>query len=361
MASMKFLLILFLFIWMIPGEAKAKKELQVGGTKYHKADIVKDFVDTSISRNLWFDETNVPTYNYINSYYAEDFLKMSGEGTLDWVKTLDPFIAETLLRQEGLPKPFVINKWSQKITVGIDWPRIELVDKDGKKLIIPKFNFAVGGEKTKYYSFFEDKIKEIIPDLKKLTGLDIEYISPDDPREISSNFAAMRIVPTFIDKENPFKDTRIFEGMAGALEQNFTTGVRIAPTGITQVDGYIIPDHNNNIIFAACKIDPRLEEALVSSLILECMVRSLGLPEISSYGGVLGKRKIDGNLEMLIPAKKQDALLKQKTKNNYTQGLLAYDQVLVQLLYCPDIKSGMSVYDVIKILGSNSVCFNGIE
>lgn len=200
--------------------------------------------------------------------------------------------------------------------------------------------FSVGGEKEKFYDLFEQKIKSLIPEIEALTGLKVEFFSPDDPREITSNFARLRVVPHFMDEQGDFKARIIYDGFVDTIESYFTTGIRFTPNSITQVDGYIIPDAHNNIALAVCKIDPRLQVGLVDTLITECLFRSVGIPELSHYGNILGAWGANN-----------------KDKYLSTSAISAHDRKLIKLLYCAKIKSGMSVYEAVSVLNKSDECF----
>ena len=153
-------------------------------TKIGKEHLIDDFISASISRSLWFDPALSPVMNYLNAYYSKNFSTPADKRFQEWVGWQDPLIAETILRTKGYPQPFVINKWVDKITIGIDWPRKQYVDSKGETRTLSRMAFSVGGEKEKFYDLFEQKIKSLIPEIEALTGLKVEFFSPDDPREM---------------------------------------------------------------------------------------------------------------------------------------------------------------------------------
>ena len=87
-----------------------------------------------------------------------------------------------LYRPDGWPRHNAINKWTEKITVGVDFPTYNSLNKE-------KY---LGGI-TELYPLIEEQARNLLPEISRLTGLPVEFIGPDDPREQTEEYARIRI------------------------------------------------------------------------------------------------------------------------------------------------------------------------
>lgn len=108
----------------------------------------------------------------------------------------------------------------------------------------------------------------------------------------------------------------------------YTVGVN------AQVDGYFLHEANNEIGAAICPIPYILPENLMLSLVRECLVRSLGLPGLSANSSALLGNYNAAYNHMTDPT------ATQAFEAASPQPMTEYDEAMLRLLYCADMKVG---------------------
>lgn len=344
--------------------------ITIGGQSYMPNQLIRDFSRIAISKHSWLDDAG-----------QDGELTPVSDSYTD-LKTYP--LAEYLLRNNGYPRLQAINRWEKEITIGIGWPKQEMLvagTADATRITMPGLD-PWGREYKEAYPLFQEQIEALIPTIKHITGLPVTYISPEDENDVVKlgrgvsweHVARIRVVPTELTA------TRTAFPMHGnTIEKRFLAGVAFTPFEFGQVDGYILPNADNTIGFAACRINPRFDAVLVKALITECLARSLGLPNLSGLNNSAALGHWAKALDAYI-----DSQVKKQTKGkdnngtavmnvirrlgeastfpvtNDTQGLETgfsdYDKWMISVLYCSEIKTGMNIYQVERVLQQDNHC-----
>lgn len=312
-----------------------QNSVQIGGKTYTRGQIVADFLRVAFSDRVWNDDLGSKGYEVMLSQSRRLF------------EATSPWFDEFFTRPQGLPKSGVINKWPRDITIGIDWPApahdTSIYHAQRKNVLIEKGT-------DQYYEDFERNIMAAIPDLVRATGRSVHFIDPKDPRDNAKDYARIRIVPTkqwvnrnlympgMRENPSPLSYEPYLQGgvLFGSSAEYVYYGS--APTYERlgkKMDGYLLPESNNNLGLVICKIDPETDSLVIKALISECLVRAMGLPEISK----IKQLSVLGTWRNNLVNSKQDVPTKPTP----------YDLYMVSLLYCSDIKQGMSRNDVITV------------
>lgn len=380
--------------------ANDKEVIRVGNQTYSKSQIIRDFLTVSFSNTLWneefssedaikrkFDSVSQLVENY--GLYSNRDTKSKTYLTLrERFKKEAPWLWPYIAHENGFPKHNAINKWQKEITIGIDWPAFNSLE--GKEPSgLPRVGVPRGPIDS--YSVIQRQIEKLIPDLSKLTGLPVKFIEPGDPRERTEEFARIRIIPRggsmWVVEGKPRVPFKTFKNITHSTfydmwfftqnENDLFGGVVFTPGSRAQVDGYLLPNPDNSIGLAICKVPASVVgEKLMKALVTECLARSLGLPSLldNRFDLSLGQWNLsheklsktvslDGYVETIFP-KKPDAPVKSEQAKElvrkftdethlYTE-LQPYDRALIALLYCPRLKPGMDKYQAIDaLLGTN--------
>lgn len=400
--------------------------INLDGKEYSRAALIADFVQAAFSEAMWNEDTGEDYHDFFSRrlYLLSKKHKSSFDGDTD------ALYAHRFSGKEGaLPQLGVINKWpTDQIAVSIDWPifsgnnsTANTVNKDGR--VISRWSsFARNPDEA--YSLLEQIVKEVLPDIQKNTDLNLSFQSPSSDKELSHDYARIRIVPIgTIWQKNFFKMYKInpqlfpeigeysfwAEEYAGILN-----GVSFTPWQRSQVDGYLLPDENNALGSVICKVVPVIDRQLLKSLISECLVRAMGLPDLvkSNDDALLGAWnkaydpysqlvELDGRVAALyrymapgskpslksildqakadkITVEERNAIIREhlSAKNNFTPniateqaflslkvkqskeyGLTDFDRMMLKLISCKAIKPGMTRHDVIAVLAQEEICW----
>ena len=226
------------------------------------------------------------------------FEKRLGVLTSSKEMTPPPELFSRRLIQGALPKSGVINKWPSNISVGIGIP----------------------GAGNAYVGFIEQNevaINSILLALegaiqKKIQIVDIGAVSPSD-------FSGILIVP---DErlEASYGD---FSGGPFVFEPQLWQAVPVREvTGNSEMKAYYLPNDSNHIGLSVCRIKIGSSMQLQTKLLTTCLLASLGLPNVPDV-----------------------------------ESIDSYNWFLLSILYCSDVKAGMSKNEVIQVLSRNNSCF----
>lgn len=369
------------------------------GKEYTKDQLVKSFIDSAYQKYAWQGDTYL-----VNGYFTNIPLPI-----LDYSKMFGPthggragqWYAEYIERKRGMPKFDTVYRWKAKNRL-----RVTLCFLPGH----------CGPEDDQMVNLLKKQIAATSAFTQEITGIELSYVSPglDDP----ANPAEIRILLSRAElffPDNMFKTTRItnvarhplslhFLSDAGYFEAYALGGVRFTPYARAQVEGYIIPDHENNINYAVCHIWPQHQKEVIASLFNECLLRALGLPEVitdheaggllrpwnNTYDPVSMRSVLDGPqvneglyryllsnkddtliqyIGEYIPDDKYVARLVRAIKTAEWKDLFSeypaiveqvaneYDLAILSMLYCKDILPGMNRYDVIEAFYRSNSCF----
>lgn len=304
------------------------KAIVINGKRYSERQVIGNMLHAVFSNSLWFGDSSHKSVGLI-SRKKKQFL--------------------------SIPRHHVVNKWAKSVRVTF------------KTL---ENNNQVDSVK---YGYLIDHLNTIIPAYSKASGLDMSYVQENYPKRSAANVFIVLNARSNI--QNAFKNHR-----GGALldendyEVNYIAAVRFTPYSRSQVEGFFIPNAENEIEKATCYLKPEfVPENVTKALLNECLARILGFPELTeSYKvGVLSNwnREFDGLVasdDMFTSNKKKIGsdewlkVLNQKFKEESNPPVFPneYDLKLVSLLYCPSIKSGMGKYEVVINLLSDRQCLD---
>ncbi len=306
-------------------EFKLPKAITLDEHRYTKNTIIGSFLHAVFSNTMWFEDSQ------------------NGVGLL----------AKKKGSYEDLPKIGVINKWQKPI-------KIVLKTLDGKSV---------------QHDFLVQHIKELIPLYSKVSGLQITF----SDREVASYNDANVFIVLNADSKifNAFKNQRAhIDGNQTNYEQDYITAVRFTPDKRSQVEGFFIPNAENEIEAATCYLKPSLlSDELTKKLATECLGRVLGLPETSTNNkGILSSWNSDfdeiSDLYVsdgaIYRAEFKEAWLKQlneKMKKLEVKSIYPneFDLKLVSALYCPSVKMGMDKHRATLALLSDETCIQQEE
>ena len=228
----------------------------------------------------------------------------------------NPLIAPYFFRFEGFPRKMTLSKWSQKITIGLGWPKIEFSKRNSDEKVLRE---VWGGNPRnedfeKHYKKFHDGIALVLPALESLTGLEFELYEPNDRKDriTPATFARFRIIPSKLHSTLNWRPHR-----GGTMEKYILGAIPFSFNGAEQEHGYLIPNADNSIGLAVCRIDPDQSDEMIKADILECLVRGLGLPHLEDNVREISKIDVDKG--------------KGFSAENY-----------LRFLYCNDIPLGLS-------------------
>lgn len=359
------------------------EKIRIGDQEYTRGEIIADFLDVAFSDAIWNEDTGEDFKVFL------DHFSKNPPARQESVKSDYPWLYDYIFYPEGWPKHDVINKWTGGISIGIGWPpylseKSILAYKDNPEGIHSRL---LGLQKSfpEMYPVIEDQIKTLMPDIESATGMPVQYIPRDDPREmIDGQHARVRIIPIWsTNLKNSFKTLRW-----GPLDPSPSVGilyqyyewilwgaVPFSPDFRSQVDGYLLPNDDNSIGLVVCKVLPDVGEDLLRSLITECLARAMGLPDVSkietaalghwneSYDSISRLPSLDGrkasisyDFGMGNPGQEK-FVVKEKSDGRALRALTAYDDLMLSLLYCPAIRNGMDKHEVMRILMSDDECF----
>jgi hypothetical protein len=246
---------------------------------------------------------------------------------------------------KGFPKPCRLHRWEgNEITIGVDWPpQPRTRQYPGERPPVSAFSQGLFAS----WLQIEQQVRPLIPVLQKMTGKKVTFVPPGDPREYTADFARIRIIPV---RTVGFKMTRrdahapppgdwdILEN-----EYQFWGGVPFSEDMDYQPDGYLLPHYDGSLGMAVCKIYPGYTEPVEKAMVSECLMRALGFPGVST---------ITETTSVLTPWNANFRANLDPDLSAYYK-FLKYDRLLIKLLYCPAVKSGMTVKEATEALSKN--------
>lgn len=348
-----------------PTQQASQGKIILDGLKYSPKELVTAFLSAAISRKAENARPGTP----LNKANLQQ----------DRLKKEYPWLAEAILRENGEPKYFAINKWATPILISTGYPNDlnPFIDaaktNDAHSVGGPKVQYADGSivyccvpsKNEKLESEIKKSVEKFSPSLSKATGLQLEYIAHEV--ETKQRIANLRIIledgdkPIFSkgaqgvafknadkgwDENFPTVEdhsTSEFVGFQRDIRKKFLVGaVNFTPSQAYSTDGFFIPDNKNQITSAYCFISDKLAVNAFDAAIGECLIRSLGLPE-NATPFTIGNKESYNFLQLTLNPL-GDYLPHRNIPTNYTQ----YDLHLLGLLYDPRIEPGMSFNQVIN-------------
>jgi hypothetical protein len=309
------------------------------GKSYTRDALIAEFLRVAFAPTLWFEGDGRARAIFKSPVIT----KRGGISGPSWV-------AEYITRSQGLPRFDALNRWNtQTITIGLDWP------PDVWPLGDPS-----------HHDIVLKHLATLSPQIQAATGMKVSILPP--AHETPHTFAHVRIVTNAVfAANNQFKKPLKRTGGAvdGAMvlpmaatppfEEFIFGSVPFTPSATRQVEGYFVPNNDNTIGFAVCKISPDHDIQIQKSLITECFIRALGLPDASltADNSALGIWNQESNRERIVTANPVSEYLPIQ--------LTEYDAFMLSLLYCPEIHPGMNRYDVLFSLYHSDVCLQSLQ
>jgi len=363
---------------------------------YQNSQIIWDFVQIAFSNALWLETIEDQSF-LVRSRLTDRNLVQVPEAQ-KWMRKY--------LENPSMPaRVGVINKWAMpEVTVGVGWPS-------------PTEGFFKHSPPEQPSHDFIKIVQAVTENIAKISGLKIKFIPPDSPKEKTDGFARIRVVPISATRlHNKYKsyivDASYFRHPRNhALQELLRNAVEFTPYSRSQVDGFFIPDSENQIEFAACRIANRLSHDMQVALITECLLRSLGMPEtVKLFRGVGHKEEHrqrfqmsrknfflglwnqaedrssktifhDGESALDITSHEELTVFDEETKTMRSvyqpvkplhwgeeaipnalkttvdrYSITDYDAKMLSLLYCTSVKPGMDKEQVIRVLASDGSC-----
>ena len=328
------------------------------GKVYSEAQLIYDFGLIAFSSFISYES---PDFGLFNQYSYEN--DKSSLFNREVFKSYYPWLYEYLYRDQGEPKYVAINKWTQPIRIELGYPNnlepnIPLVGKalasgktyprineNGELINIPYLvDRTLGTVAESKIQAAQAAIRQSLPILEASTGLSISYNDSHDSLEKVGNIRVV-LVDDVKYWETSFKKGKnvTFRPLGGSnLQVDFRdeierfylpTAVHFTPYLKQQVDGFFISNSKNEIGMSFCFISSHHDVELIKSLVSECLLRSLGLPDLSN--------------------KNPSSLLGFLRKDSNDPGISLftdYDLSIIKMLYSPKIKPGMPPRDVFKAL-----------
>lgn len=352
-----------------------------------QATIVREFMRTAFPVYMRLDD---PDNVYAQPDHKQKLLDQ-------WKGKLPAWLLEFALREKGVPAFDAISRWKSEVTIGVGLPPPNRQTEETRRML----------------GVVEPVYKSMYKNVREATGLDFWLLKPDQERE--DYYAKIRIVPLsdfFFPYYNRFKTGGRkggqfipspiesdhppppgYSGQMSLVEGLMLDSVRFTPRARAQVEGYFVTDKDNNIEFAVCYLWPQHKGKLLQTLVAECLLRALGLPEqlMSSKNALLGRWNTahDAHSKRLVldGAKevKTDMQFYREAETAEREGKLDkaaeirgkltefphdltdeknlpplfisdWDVTLLRILYCPDLKAGMSRAEVMRILPTSNAC-----
>ena len=286
-----------------------------GSQKQNKSDLK---VINGVTEDIYLDDfisMTIPDYASKDSASGECFLNCRNVPRLE---KRYPFLIDAAQHKNGIPKKGVISKWKEtEVTVGFGWPKYQM--PAGRALIEEK------------YAFLKEVEPLLLEEIRLFNSFGLINLRYIPPMEEEKEAAQIRIDPFSLSE--PHISTKIWYDEHGILwagtllyDLFVSYGVRFTGGSDFNVDGYFVPDNDNNIILAVCHPNIALPKKVLSSHIQECLFRSLGIPGISTLSkGILSKRK------------------------SYSDAVRSssYDVGIIKKIYSSEIKSGFSKEQIV--------------
>lgn len=368
-----------------------QKTHPIGGEEYTRDQLVIDFIQVAFSKSIWQETT--PFRNIHERFFLHFYQREHKKDNLIGVVKNTPWAHEFVFRDLGHPKFDGLNKWTvDKIEIAFGWP--------------PALGTLQNWEPSeqnhhRYQSIIKPHIVASITKIENAIDIPISMI--ERKKETTNDFARLRIIlyddasaKNYFKMEPDQRKTFVHPVTAiGNFQKYLVDAVRFTPVSRSQVDGYFLTDKDNNIQLAICLLNSKNDDALLKSLTTECLLRAMGLPEVSrlsktstlsnwnrAYDPYSRRYILDGSLLLdTIPTEKPmlpDVVTKRdarktsvKEDNRNTdvqvysdmasshviQEITEYDLALLRTLYCKSLVPSMSRYEVLTTLYNSDNCF----
>ncbi len=379
-----------------------EEKVTLDGKEYSRYELIYDFVNIAISETLWQENSSKPShsiYKFIE-ILRDRHEREKNSSYKNFHNDYFGWLAPYLHRYDKLPLHSSIHKWeNEDIFIGLGFPEYKYTIGDP---------FSIYDTRTREhkpeYQLLSELTKDIVNQLNDHLPVKVGFLDSENPQEKTDDYAKIRFligdgeVKNFFKfrqhlnpNPNPLPSSRGHSYFFDRLEKEDILGaIPFTPNSRSQVEGYFIPNLDNSIGISFCKFSKYLFQNkaninLIKSLITECIVRSLGLSDVShlantgyleewntAFDSISLRGMYDGvKVLMWKPPTDQTAsfrnqqdlkdyidsfqIIVSETNQSFTS-LSEYDQYMVNLLYCDAISSGMTKHEVIVTLLENPQC-----
>ena len=285
-----------------------KGRMTLDGKIYTKRDFAAAFLETAFTETPWNSDTGEDAAEFLKFQLAHYKARTPSSNPNSFERTF-PWFVPYIKRPAGVPPFGVLNRWEKPVKVSLDLPIYTLaahnvhtaqdeagkyprnVDSDYKKRDDPIFQKLT------------DMVTDVLPAIRAASGQDVQFQAPFTDKEQSADYARIRIVPVrFFETQNYFKFNRYhpaqdgypvreYFGMRYSEYASTLGGVSFTPNIRAQVDGYLMPDVDAQLGLVVCRVVPALGVVLMKTLVTECLIRAMGLPDIAPAptGSLLGR------------------------------------------------------------------------
>lgn len=392
----------------IPDRPFLSETVELDGKTYTKKELLEDYINIAFSEKDWPNlywqknrSTRTPRYE-----------KKYSDSEIKGISYAWPWAVEYMYPETKRAGGDVVHKWHRsKVDIGFDWPKythagngvLKSYRDSGTKKI--KFYCSFHSDYCEYvYELSEgkhtnvvDHVKSVSQQLENITGLELNVVMPDDDQEQTEDYPRIRIQPVSSNvQKNFFKMYRFGydEPVRETYGYFYYADHLLADRGVTfttdirsQVDGYLFYNNDNALGLSVCKIMPVVGGEMMKALITECLVRALGLPDVSKkndtamighwnsrYNEVSKLDDLDGREEALymedvalgdktirrvnhfyLPQPKDFPVLYDELSEH--QKLSDYDRYMIKLHYCDAVQSGMNRQETVEALIEERECF----
>lgn len=317
----------------------AANVLTLDGIEYKKSQVIEDFIKIAFPPDIHLQKSGKP-FSSIIFWISQD----KHQDVLGY--NLDTWWGEYVYRTKGLPQYGVISKWDgDSISVGFNWP----LPGYGSERTTWTEDLGLGNAVSLRELYDDTKlVVQSLAEQLSVSGINIVFNDIDSQKEKSENYAKVRIIPGYKGTKtyfNPVAANSVLSENKGEISQHLyklAAGLEMTPNLSSQVEGIVLPKSDNNIGMAFCNMPPHIVGNERHALLAECILRSLGLTNVSK-----------SNKNSLL----SDWNGLDNKKIQKWQPISQYDSLMVQLLYCPSIKSGMDPYKVAFVLSKSDECF----
>lgn len=307
-------------------------------------DFIWEFLNVSIPSNLWMQDDG----NHFAGIFTATELSDQVKAREDFGLTKQ-YLKEFWAPNHKLPTYGAITKWDKKeILIQYGWPWEQIADEATASI--------------------NEGLSRAIPAIKEASGLNL--------RVVSGQSADIILLPTSTelkdDRSSTYKVSKFRDRHGNDswwFKKSINGGIEFTPNSDQSVDGFMLADKSNNIKQAFCFIPTKLDKGALEYLVSECLVRAMGLPGFLSSAdeALLGRAKIGktsansnyprdnvGNIKI---SEKASALFAKSGLSNKTP-VSELDYLLIQTLYCHDLKPGMDKNAIAGILMRDRKCLS---
>lgn len=278
----------------------------------NRGDVLYDFFKMAFADKMWNEDKPVGQFKKALQKFPfiDSDIPQSTKQSRSW-------LLDNIDRASGVPDNGVIHKWTEEITIGFGHPFSNFVPNQNEEVL-------------------KRTVDKMIPELEQATGLPVRLITPDQDSYKGNHFGRIRIMPVMEVGDQTFSSS--FAAPEIPNEARLWEAELFENANSKAMRGFLLPKSNNELDVVVCKIKVQIAPADFQSQVEECLLRSVGLP--GAMGG--------------DPVHYGDVDQSEQTENSP----FARDRALkvISLLYCPDIKSGMSKNKALYALYNSNQC-----